>query len=439
MSFPKADQSSPAAGGAADCRRLSDGFSTDSDPRKNEVFESEESQSQLLLPSAREAAILADGDRSSESVGHVTHPFLSRTMSKPYLSSTKSINDNMDLFIFFQLRDPIQPCKLVVGLSLARHPHITISTLYRWLYLIEEDAYPEFARKEIQESLGELQLRPVEVFEVHLLWYRFKPSGPVLDRHLSEPVSPGVYAGFSGDEEYGAEIGSDRLGTWGFSTSERHMEKSDKHFNLSPAESELRHNFFPSHIIAQAEERDHSRCLITNSQETRLMWIIPPTWSPDLSPLSSTERSSDDIRASYTTVDNVMTVDSLLYPLFMDNAISIDVDDDYRVIKFTDIPEGIILPSYMPQLYTDKPSSERPGDFFLRNHLKWSLWARILGGDIKHEYTNEKMENLWVRLNRTSDLSDPLWEEPMAKEILPYMTTAALRMKERFEDGEDDR
>ncbi|KAJ7573991.1 hypothetical protein C8J56DRAFT_980440 [Mycena floridula] len=193
-----------------------------------------------------------------------------------------------------------------------------------------------------------------------------------------------------------------------------------------PIEHTMRElNRMPENVLVVAQSRDGSTCSITGSHQAKVTWIVPPEGG------ERTRKPGDrqpfyDLIEFYKTLENTITVSEAIYPLFVDNKIAIDIEDNYRIIQFEDLLSDVELPSHMPISFCNKPSTERPGEFFLRNHFKYTLWVQFLGGDITNESTNPKVEGMWKELSQESALDDDRWQTPVGQEILIYMTRQAI-------------
>ncbi|KZT40862.1 hypothetical protein SISSUDRAFT_1043596, partial [Sistotremastrum suecicum HHB10207 ss-3] len=98
---------------------------------------------------------------------------------------------------------------------------------------------------------------------------------------------------------------------------------------------------------------------------------------------------------------------------FFENAFGIDVDDNYRIVQFVDLPE-LSLPSHVPG--AQRAHLEPSADRFLRYHFMWCLRVNICGGHVMDEFDEGEvlgmMEALGLRGPQlvTPPVTDPRWK-----------------------------
>ncbi|KAF9461580.1 hypothetical protein BDZ94DRAFT_1263408 [Collybia nuda] len=146
-------------------------------------------------------------------------------------------------------------------------------------------------------------------------------------------------------------------------------------------------------IRGQVKDRDGSRCCLTGVEmaenDLNITYIIPP-WKAYL----MMDRDDGDrwamehtfptkrphaLAETVMTSSNCLTMSKKAIPLFEKNIIAIDVDDNYRIIRFY---EGKKVEAVLGQpLKEYMVPNDTKADKFLRTHFLYSLCVHTYGGD----------------------------------------------------------
>ncbi|SJL14934.1 uncharacterized protein ARMOST_18410 [Armillaria ostoyae] len=195
------------------------------------------------------------------------------------------------------------PAKLLVGVNQRRIP-ISSATVQRWAYLLAPHSEP-------------FHLRPVTVHQFGIMAYAIMPNGPPIPENSSKQLPPGNYGWYDSD-----------------STA----------------------RFLPQ---------------ITTTPNPPSFAAMQKTWTihPNPGIMCRFPPLRDDyhpIPQFFETASNAAFLHKDLIPFFHDNAFSVDVDDDYRVLIFRDIgPAEKLLPSHLRV-----SPNQGPEDWCLREHFR---------------------------------------------------------------------
>ncbi|KAK0431761.1 hypothetical protein EV421DRAFT_1925553 [Armillaria borealis] len=136
---------------------------------------------------------------------------------------------------------------------------------------------------------------------------------------------------------------------------------------------------------------------------TSVYWIVPPYAFREVFPPADLRRKSGLDREDLQVLPNATLLCKELIPYFQDNAFSVDINDNYRIIIF-----------------------HSQFEMFLRAHFHSSLRANLFDGDIGEEYDLETIQNMMSQLGVGGDndddemvpLSDLQWHTVLGQAIL---------------------
>ncbi|KAF7374618.1 hypothetical protein MSAN_00346400 [Mycena sanguinolenta] len=323
-------------------------------------------------------------------------------MSQSFLLSKRAEERGHDVHIFSVSNFP-SVC-VMAGMN-TKSLALSIEKFYRWLDLMDEDERDE-----------EFILKEITLIRVDVLSYCVATIGSSLPRDSSEMMKPGLYGPFYPDgRPFNGKIGdpSPTLSFVNMATSlDERTAKGSR-----PSEK----NLMPDALIDSAIQRDNGVCCITGRADgpTSTIWVFPPM----LAMFAIDEIDFD----KYRTLDNIITINSELVDAFNQNAFTVDVDDDYRIIQFDNIA-GWTLP---PRLAIMTATYE-----FWRENFKWSLSTYFPGTDVRDDYPDTEPARLMQQLyDGEADLEEEVWSTGIGMEVLEqYILEAEW---EDAGDGED--
>jgi len=306
------------------------------------------------------------------------------------------------MYLFYYL--PRQMFIMCGGLNLQRHKDMTVSKFYRWLDLVDDN-----------RNRANFELRRVRINKIDVLSYSAEPveNEPALSRSSTALLEPGDYAAYIGDEPY--FIDGRRARATFAELTERYHEDLERYPEGVATKKMLLHNVLQPDIINSVSKRDNGRCCVTSATDsvntpTCITWVLPPTWADACYPpqIVGTPSRTD----SFKRMENAITLREDLLGPWSENMFSVDVDDDYRIIVFKDLPEGLTLPSHL------SPDSPRPSDYFLRSNFKWCIGVHFFGGDISEDYSVGDVQTLMSELIESNNLTDEKWQSGIGAEVL---------------------
>ncbi|KAK0471036.1 hypothetical protein IW261DRAFT_1597579 [Armillaria novae-zelandiae] len=338
------------------------------------------------------------------------------TVSHPLLS-TKSKLFQRDTFIF----STSLPAKLLFGVNQHRIP-ISSALVQRWAYLLAPHSEP-------------FHLRPVTIHQFGIMAYGIMPNGPPIPENSSEPLPPGNYGW------YGAGSTArflPQITTMPNPPSFAVMKKSWTWF----PNQEIMLDVLPS-VAEVVRQRDQHRCFITgiaSHNDTDLVWMFPPCFA-HLCRFPPLRDGYDDVPEFFETASNAAFLHKELVPFFHDNAFSVDVDNDHRILIFRDIgPAQTLLPSHLKVHL-----NEGPDDWYLREHFRISLKVCVLDGDIREDYPSsvvlQMMDELGVNSVGSDDtvelapMTDPRWQTVVGQSI--WENVLETRMAANYVPSDD--
>ncbi|KAG7444595.1 uncharacterized protein BT62DRAFT_1007598 [Guyanagaster necrorhizus] len=312
-------------------------------------------------------------------------------MNRPTSHILSSISSSLERDTF--LWAYIFPSTLLIGGFNSHLTPVSCATLRRWTKVLDPMRWKDF-------SLNRVIVHPYGVMS-----YGVEPVGEEIPPLSTEPLPTGDYGWFSRSRvpfiPAFAHVGS----MHSFTAMQRIAIKDGDFY------SELGdpHTMFkvPSIIKDRVRQRDQNRCLFTGSQPQRAItvsWLVPPYCCEEVSipPSVITERSGL-YREDLTVPSNATVLHRDLVPYFLNNAFSVDIDDDYRIIIFREMGSiRQLLPTHMPA----PCAQDQQFDMFLRAHFRSSLRVNILRGDIREEYDAGTIQRMMGQLGVGDDNDD---------------------------------
>ncbi|KAK0190227.1 hypothetical protein F5146DRAFT_1000288 [Armillaria mellea] len=174
-------------------------------------------------------------------------------------------------------------------------------------------------------------------------------------------------------------------GNYGWFFSSKHCLFSVKILNLAVS------------LADQARQRDQNGCLFIGNHypaRTSVTWIILPYTCHDVFPPSNLREKFVFRREDLVVVPNATLLHDDLIPYFQDNAFSVDIIDNYRIIIFRDIGAGRqLLPTFLPRPRTQDSEFE----------------IELLGGDIREDYPLEAILKMMTNSVFVTKRATKIW------------------------------
>ncbi|KAK0237481.1 hypothetical protein EDD85DRAFT_545371 [Armillaria nabsnona] len=336
-------------------------------------------------------------------------------MAPSHILSAKSLQNNNDTFIFSYT----VPSQLVVAFNQRLTP-LTSALVHRWMSLLNSYTAP-------------FHLYPVTVRCMGIMAYAITHNGgPPIPEQSTDPLPPGDYGWYSTSRWQHRFLPEPTAGfrpksflVMKQSASGRHCDP-EKMFDVVPN-------------VAQAVmERDRHRCFITGSDtNTELVWIFTPYYA----------RITYDVYLDiYPTPDEFETASNAVYlhkeliPSFLDNAFSIDVDDNHRIVSFRDIGSAqSLLPTHLTGI-------NGLDDYYLREHFRLSLKVNILDCDIRKQYPNGVILDMMGELGLSPGdpemeamvpLGDPRWHNSVLGQAI-WENLLEMRTAAKYKPWDDE-
>ncbi|KAJ7748944.1 hypothetical protein B0H16DRAFT_1461447 [Mycena metata] len=274
-----------------------------------------------------------------------------------HVLSNKSQRLGHDTFIFMRMS---QRSQLFLRLNQKLMSVSSSSaTLHRWMEFMTSGW-----------NVDTFFLCPVSISSAGILAYFATPSGPPIESDGTDPIPPGNYGWYhdrecqvSGPGCLGRTAGPRASFAVRFSTK----WPEDKRSVLDP---------FPTPIRDVVVARDAPHCKITGLEGETEDWM-----------------SSDWDTTPFFTADNVLIMHPDLAHSWYSNHLTIDVDDNYRIVLFhPDCAQQAHLPTHLP-LHAQHNAAV---DHFFRLHCHFSLHYQLRGGDIMEDYSNWFITQLGV-------------------------------------------
>lgn len=282
-----------------------------------------------------------------------------------------------------------------LGMNLDKHPYLTNAMLYRWLDILCAHA--------TKESLPPYIIIPIKVTKtpILILHYTAEVSGQALPHDDSKP-KPGDYTavelGDLPDDILSPEYDVDSAPMLAY-LDEMQPGPDDPDIDSPWVSYKKKPPGFQQTVL----QRD-KRCFLTGigleeADSDGLVlgatWIYPPNIAFELH-LDPWTAKFDPKK--YTGVDNGIVLRRDLVHAFESNSISVDVDDNYRIIIFDELALGESAAAILPKLQTHArpPSGFRSSfsEHLLRQHFKRSLHVHFGGGDIRAQYDDVQILTL---------------------------------------------
>ncbi|KAG5633913.1 hypothetical protein H0H81_004434 [Sphagnurus paluster] len=155
-------------------------------------------------------------------------------------------------------------------------------------------------------------------------------------------------------------------------------------------------------LKAAAFHRDEGQCPFTgqkleiDSPAVKAFWYMPlwsgymaikPVGRPAITARHEmAEEMHDDpaICDALKTVENCFITTQEVYDLHMSNKITVDIEDDYRIVRFVD-SDQITPPLRRNLLRTGNPG--QLADKYLAAHFRYTIPVNIMGGDVLEFHT----------------------------------------------------
>ncbi|KIM36211.1 hypothetical protein M413DRAFT_449271 [Hebeloma cylindrosporum] len=320
-----------------------------------------------------------------------------------HLLSEKSMKHKRDIFLFSDF--PGKSFSLIGGMNSRRYK-LTIAQFYQWLDILD-DRKPKI----------DFLIWKINVDRFDVLCYVCKRVGIPLPRSSNEKMEPGDYAVYSDDGSGKPKVKV--IGPRAFPTFRQREITTRQRMQECPETAELlRHNVMTEEIIGQVKARDEGVCWLTDeaANSTVVSWIIPPLWSKQVHSVERYDEDRDnEIIEGHKLSGNAITLDARLAKPFMLNAFGVDVDNNYRIVKFRNAPKGVPLQKFLPERCI--AISKQHNDRFLREQFKWCLGVQFLGGDVREDYPDGGAGLIDEAADFGIDLDDPKWHTPIGREI----------------------
>ncbi|KAF7290619.1 hypothetical protein MIND_01302100 [Mycena indigotica] len=270
-----------------------------------------------------------------------------------FLVSKRVAQQGRNMHVFSIMIKPDYPRRdkpqaiLAGGFNLNQIP-LTAATFYRWLEF--SGCSSPVSREPIKEKVV---LRRISLETIETVPFMVQGvEGPPIARDSSDPLEPGTYGIFSMDgEPYSLQT----LGCAEYE-AESFRDEETVLSNKYPGQNDI-----PADLSTRVQSRDQRRCCITGRTDlpTEIVWIYPPLSSYFV---DGTNPVNFD---QYKHVDNLVTVCTALVDPLQRNLISVDVEDNARIIIFDKITDDIsrLLPT---NLQTPLPTTTVQ-DFWRRN------------------------------------------------------------------------
>ncbi|KAI0717790.1 hypothetical protein C8Q72DRAFT_956280 [Fomitopsis betulina] len=136
--------------------------------------------------------------------------------------------------------------------------------------------------------------------------------------------------------------------------------------------------------------------------------------------------------SDFQVTENLVTMRRDIYELWHSNAFCVDVDDDFRIYIFDEKAKDIGLPRNLRNI----PAGEESNLFF-EQHMKATLVAQFMGGDIEWDYDDYSVQELMEDLGlcarprpeegQTIDIHDERLQSGIGKAILEHYVSQRFR------------
>ncbi|KZS91137.1 hypothetical protein SISNIDRAFT_487827 [Sistotremastrum niveocremeum HHB9708] len=334
--------------------------------------------------------------------------------------SKKARKNGWNLFLWGHSATAGTCMRLHGGINLGRFHFLTTASLCRWIGLFSSPT-------------DTFDLRPINVVPDpggFLAYFEQKTNLPALnDKPFEHPI-PGDYAAFRN-----AQSPPPVLSPWCYNADHPEWSRALVPLKGAPTmqkmnESEFKHahahlDVMPDYMEDLVRKRSHS-CSITGrhdsgvSQTLSVVWIVHPThcrFASDFFSSYSWTETEDEIK-TFVVPENAILLRPDVAGAFRENAFGIDVDDNYRIVQFIDLP-ALELPSHVPE--AQKAHLEPSADKFLRFHFMWCLRVNICGGHVMDDFDRGEVLGMMEELGLTGSgsemapVTDPRWKTEIGK------------------------
>ncbi|KAF8892781.1 hypothetical protein CPB84DRAFT_1783516 [Gymnopilus junonius] len=320
----------------------------------------------------------------------------SNQTERVHLLSIKSEKLQRDTFFF------LPGGQLIAGLN-QRFTPVNCATLNRWVKICDPRGFP-------------FGLHPIELMKWGILRYVSVETGPAIPTESTAPLPPG---------DYSWDITVPHQLPPLISVASNEKPIAELNAEAQQPTSHLNKRLILNDSLADFEDsvlsRDGGRCSITgNQQDVVVTWIYPP-----LCFLHSGNVQYFNNPKAMCIPSNAMLISKDLVSAFLNNAFGIDVDDNYRIVVFSDIGSTKESMPESAQGLLNFSGSQGPDDKFLRLHFRHCLNVHLIGGDIGNDYSAEDIVEA-MKDDGLVAFDDPRWMTPLGREIFEdYMKTLA--------------
>ncbi|EIW54355.1 uncharacterized protein TRAVEDRAFT_52063 [Trametes versicolor FP-101664 SS1] len=197
-------------------------------------------------------------------------------------------------------------------------------------------------------------------------------------------------------------------------------------------------------LCNMAWEKYAPKCMFTGStgdagdRSVGVYWIYPPTAHSRMLAYSCVPRRT--CQADFTQEDmevaaNVVTMRADIHRLWLANAISVDVDDGYRIVVFDKIAQAT---QFFTRLRFDAQDHNSLRDDFFREQFRYTLAVRLLGGHlVPHDVRRGDVMEFLGKVKyapdkvtpRASDLKHKKWRTRVGKVALQHIQAMHPNLK----------
>ncbi|KAI0716396.1 hypothetical protein C8Q76DRAFT_855918 [Earliella scabrosa] len=193
-----------------------------------------------------------------------------------------------------------------------------------------------------------------------------------------EKLSKGDYECFLDGPEQSVHIDSFSVATYDRSLGalKRQAEEEIAEYQDPQSQDLTLYNVLPE-LLQEAERKNKSTCVFSGCSRVQPQWIFPPPAMGHTSSIMTESPVLWDLDA-FKGYHNTFAIRPDLYDLWLENAFSVDVDDNYRIRTFTQAAVSALtgMPTHLAS-----PDLDRNAEFF-KEHFRWTLTTHVLGGDI---------------------------------------------------------
>ncbi|KAI0717778.1 hypothetical protein C8Q72DRAFT_157841 [Fomitopsis betulina] len=317
---------------------------------------------------------------------------------------------------------------------------VTAGTMLRWVNIVGRLGGTEV-----------MEVRRAAVRLIAVLQYWPEPKDPVPKSSVLTPGDYGCYYTVPGFLARARPLNP----SYAFIGKTLADRKCDLEYQLSihpgphsgPREA-LERYIVPEPFREQVTNRDGRRCIFTGpvpveAEGPDVFWIFPPGMFR-YTTTQCTDRYMYDA-SDFQVTENLVTMRRDIYELWHSNAFCVDVDDDFRICIFDEKAKDIGLPRNLRNI----PAGEKSNLFF-EQHMKSTLVANFMGGDIEWDYDDYSVQELMEDLGLSArprpeegqsiDVLDERLQSGIGKAILEHYMSQRFRdaSESLYEDEESD-